>query len=63
MHDQETTHLGKVFISIFILIVILSTVLYKILGFEITLIFVLCFSVSIIATAIVGLENIIIRKK
>ena len=62
MQEQKTSHLGKMFIGTFILLIILSSIVFSIFGFEIALIFTLCFSVATMTTAVVGLENIIILK-
>ncbi len=62
MNIQKPSHLGKMFITTFVISIVSSIIILKLFGFEIGMIFTICLSVSIITTAFVGLENTIINK-
>jgi len=62
MNNNETSHLGKMFITTFMVSLVLSFAIFKLFGFEIGLLFAICLSTSIIATALTGIENILISK-
>lgn len=62
MKKSETAHLGQIFGFVLSLSLLITFVTYKIFGFEIAILTTLCYSVTLITTAIVGLENTIISK-
>lgn len=58
---MRTSHLGGIFLTVFIPSILLSLAIFSFFGFEIGLIFTICFSLAVITTAIAGLENITIQ--
>lgn len=50
----------QIFIGIFLLNFVLSFVVYRFFGFEIGVLFAICFSTAIISTDFSGIENTII---
>ncbi len=59
---HKTTDLLKVIIGIFLVIFWSSMLIYTYFSFELTIIYCISLSVSIIFTWIVWIENVIIRK-
>lgn len=59
--DNKETHLGKYFITTLIINAGLSFAIYKLFGPEIGILFAICLSTTIIATSLIGIENIIIK--
>lgn len=61
--EQKTSNLGKMFLIIFTVIATPTFLIYKLLGFEIGILFCISVSTAIISMAFAGLENTIINKK
>ena len=60
---HQTTDLLKVIIGIFIIVFWSSILIYTYFSFQVTIIYCISLSVSIIVTSIVWVENVIIRKE
>lgn len=63
MEKQNTTNLLKHLISSFLIIFILTLIVYFFFKFEIAILFWICSWIALISTGIVWLENTIIKKK
>ena len=63
MNTQRPSHLGKIFITIFMISLVPSIIVLKLFGLEIGVIFSICLSASIIATGFAGIENTIINNE
>lgn len=62
MNENERTHLGKVFLGIFLLSGAVVFISYLFLGFEVALLVSIVFLCSLLSTAAAGIENTIGEK-
>ncbi|MDP3661361.1 MAG: hypothetical protein Q8R17_00675 [bacterium] len=60
---QEQSNVLKVLLTVLFVTFISSFVVYNAFGFEIGVIFAICFSTACLSSGFAGLENIIISKK
>ena len=63
MKELETSHLGKMFVTVFFISLIINSLVFNIFGMEVFVIFFGADLVASICTALVGVENIIILSK
>ena len=59
MEKREMSHLGKMFVATFILSAIPIFGVQKFFGFEIALLFSICWLCAVVAATSVGIENVI----
>jgi hypothetical protein len=62
MEKTEGHHLGKIFVSVFLVSSLLVGATFAFAGFEIALLVALCWLTSVVATTAVGIENTINQK-
>lgn len=63
MKEVETSHLGKMFVTVFLISLIINSLVFSLFGMEVFIIFFGAYLVASICTALVGVENIIILSK
>ena len=62
MEEQQPSNLKKIFIVVFLFILVPSYAVYYFFGFEVGVIFAIAISASALLTGLVGIENLIINK-
>ena len=61
MTKKEGSHLGKTFVSAFLITGVLDFGTYVFGGYEVAIIFAICWLTALIATVAAGIENTIIQ--